>query len=69
MGNYSGATGFCHKKGHSIGVIITWNDDNEIIDIDCDHSSCGHSHICKLYQDHRAVIRPSNPERGIIASD
>ena len=46
----SGNVGFCHEKGHPIGIVITWDNDNNVIGVDCNHATCGYSDNCELYQ-------------------
>lgn len=46
---HSGAVGYCQMQGENRGVLIIW-DGQKVIDVNCEHKTCGHSEYCKLYQ-------------------
>ena len=56
----SGDVGYCEKLGKPIGIVISCND-NTVIDLDCDHKTCGYTQICKLYQRHPVGFRQVDP--------
>ena len=45
----SGDTGYCELIGHTRGILLTWDDDWNVISIDCEHDSCPYSKQCELY--------------------
>lgn len=55
----SGSVGYCEKLGKPVGIIISWND-NTVIDLDCDHKTCGYTQICKFYQRYPIGFKQAN---------
>lgn len=50
MSKCSGDVGYCEEAKHPIGITLTWDDDDNVVEIDCNHKTCGYMHSCKLYQ-------------------
>lgn len=49
MPTCTGAVGFCHYKGHSIGLLLTW-EGNKVVAVSCDYQACGYAARCELYK-------------------
>lgn len=57
----SGDVGFCHYTEQPRGLIITWDSDNRVISVDCEHNLCGYADRCELYQAHPVGYTQSFP--------
>lgn len=58
----NGDIGFCEYEGHTIGILVEWEDDT-VISVDCPYKTCGYSGSCKLYN-----RRPIGYVHKIVAS-
>lgn len=47
----SGDAGPCKYAGHTIGVLLTW-DNHTVVDVDCQYKICGYANQCELYNRH-----------------
>lgn len=56
----SGDVGFCEHDGHTIGMLLTW-DDNTVLDVDCQYKTCGFADRCELYQRHPVGFKKIYP--------
>lgn len=59
----SGDIGYCQLLGHSTGIILTWDNDNNVISVDCNHETCGYSQSCELYQKRPVGFHQTYPIR------
>lgn len=45
----NGYTCFCSKRGHMIGICISWNDQKVVTDYDCSYPDCAKD--CQLLKE------------------
>ena len=58
----SGDVGYCNRLGHSIGVLIGW-ENNTVVSLDCQHETCGYSQVCDLYKRHPIGFTKEYPKQ------
>lgn len=63
----SGDVGFCYKEGHPIGIVVSWDENDNVIGVDCNHATCGYSHNCELYQKHPVGFHQNHPKEDDAA--